>query len=188
MRRAGLLELQQHIRRIVVERRPIRPERVPHDRVGGDADRVIAGQHIAAPDLLGRHVAERALEVVEQRVVVADVREHVHRGAGVHRVVADERDVDATGLERLTNLDGDHRGSFNAQFSRFVDVSSTLSTPPQTRLRAADGKVISVLALRVTDGKISEIFSIVNPDKLAHIGGVADVAELLRLRGSSKPN
>src|SRR4051812_8988151 len=65
---------------------------------------------------------------------------------------------------------------------------ASVNGQPGVVFRSADGKVISVLAFRVTDGKVSEIFSVVNPDKLRHIGEVADVAELLRLRGSSKAN
>ena len=51
----------------------------------------------------------------------------------------------------------------------------------------ADGQVISVVTLKVTDGKVSEIFSIVNPDKLKRVGQVADVAALMRLRGPARP-
>jgi RNA polymerase sigma-70 factor (ECF subfamily) len=64
---------------------------------------------------------------------------------------------------------------------------ATVNGQPGAVFRTADGKVISALSLRVTDGKVSEIYSVVNPDKLRHIGEVADVAELMRLRGSSAP-
>jgi RNA polymerase sigma-70 factor (TIGR02957 family) len=46
------------------------------------------------------------------------------------------------------------------------------------------GKLINVLALDVADGQIQAVRSIVNPDKLRHLGPVADVSELLR--GSSR--
>jgi RNA polymerase sigma-70 factor (ECF subfamily) len=45
-----------------------------------------------------------------------------------------------------------------------------------------DGLVISVVSVDVVDGKVSEIRSIVNPDKLRHVGEVADLAALIRLR------
>lgn len=54
---------------------------------------------------------------------------------------------------------------------------------PGAILRTADGQVVSVLALVVRDGRVSEIHSIVNPDKLRHVGEPADVYALLRLRG-----
>src|SRR3954447_16748211 len=64
---------------------------------------------------------------------------------------------------------------------------ATVNGQPGGVLRTADGKVISVVAVKVTDGKVSEIFSIVNPEKLRHVGQVADLAELMRLRGSARP-
>jgi RNA polymerase sigma-70 factor (TIGR02957 family) len=44
----------------------------------------------------------------------------------------------------------------------------------------ADGAVISVMALGFTEGQVSSVSSIVNPDKLRHVGPVADIAALLR--------
>jgi len=40
----------------------------------------------------------------------------------------------------------------------------------------AEGRVISVLALDITDGVIQAIHSVVNPDKLGHLGPVSDLA------------
>jgi RNA polymerase sigma-70 factor, ECF subfamily len=58
---------------------------------------------------------------------------------------------------------------------------------PGAIFRTASGEVVSVLMLKVTDGKVSEVFSVVNPDKLQHLGDVADVSALMRLRGRSAP-
>jgi RNA polymerase sigma-70 factor (ECF subfamily) len=44
----------------------------------------------------------------------------------------------------------------------------------------ADGKLIGVISLDIADGEIQAIHSIVNPEKLGHLGPVADVKELLR--------
>jgi RNA polymerase sigma-70 factor (TIGR02957 family) len=44
----------------------------------------------------------------------------------------------------------------------------------------ADGEVISVIALGISEGQISSVSSIVNPDKLRHVGPVADLTRLLR--------
>ena len=44
----------------------------------------------------------------------------------------------------------------------------------------ADGAVISVMVLGVAEGQILSVSSIVNPDKLRHLGPVADLAALLR--------
>jgi RNA polymerase sigma-70 factor (TIGR02957 family) len=43
-----------------------------------------------------------------------------------------------------------------------------------------EGRVISVMALDIADGQVRGVSSIVNPDKLAHIGPVADVRELMK--------
>ena len=44
----------------------------------------------------------------------------------------------------------------------------------------ADGKLIGVMSLDIADGQIQAIRSIVNPEKLDHLGPVADAKELLR--------
>jgi RNA polymerase sigma-70 factor (TIGR02957 family) len=43
-----------------------------------------------------------------------------------------------------------------------------------------EGRLINVMALDIADGRIQEIRSVVNPDKLHHLGEVADINELLR--------
>jgi RNA polymerase sigma-70 factor (ECF subfamily) len=55
---------------------------------------------------------------------------------------------------------------------------------PGAVIRTTTGEVISVVSLAIAGGKVTEIHSIVNPDKLRHVGDVANVAELLR-EGSS---
>ena len=59
---------------------------------------------------------------------------------------------------------------------------ATVNGQPGAVFKTADGLVISVVALDVVDGKVSEIRSIVNPDKLRHIGELANIAELLDVR------
>jgi RNA polymerase sigma-70 factor, ECF subfamily len=53
---------------------------------------------------------------------------------------------------------------------------------PGAVIRAGDGSVASVLALDIAGGRVQAIRSIVNPDKLHHLGRVADVKALLRER------
>jgi RNA polymerase sigma-70 factor (ECF subfamily) len=43
-----------------------------------------------------------------------------------------------------------------------------------------EGRIISVMALDIAGGRVQGIRSIVNPDKLRHLGPVADVAALLK--------
>ncbi|MFI6284724.1 RNA polymerase sigma-70 factor [Streptomyces sp. NPDC051018] len=45
---------------------------------------------------------------------------------------------------------------------------------PGAVFRDRDGKVLNILALDVLDGRIQTIRSVINPDKLAHLGPVAD--------------
>jgi RNA polymerase sigma-70 factor (TIGR02957 family) len=53
---------------------------------------------------------------------------------------------------------------------------------PGAMLLDGEGRVIGVLALEVQGGYIRSISSIVNPDKLSHLGPVADLRALLRPR------
>ena len=51
---------------------------------------------------------------------------------------------------------------------------------PGALTRDQDGRIISVLAFDIADGQIQAINGIVNPDKLARIGPVADMRSFLR--------
>jgi RNA polymerase sigma-70 factor (TIGR02957 family) len=53
---------------------------------------------------------------------------------------------------------------------------------PGAVFRAVDGRVISVVVLGIAAGEITSVSSIVNPDKLRHLGEVADLGALLRGR------
>jgi RNA polymerase sigma-70 factor (TIGR02957 family) len=65
---------------------------------------------------------------------------------------------------------------------RRVDVNGQ----PGAVVRDPDGKVISVVALDVAEGRVQGVRSVVNPDKLRHLGPVADLRALLR-RASRSP-
>jgi RNA polymerase sigma-70 factor (ECF subfamily) len=55
---------------------------------------------------------------------------------------------------------------------------------PGAILWTADDRVLGVVALEIVGGRIQEIHNVVNPDKLGHLGPVADLnAEFRRLRG-----
>jgi RNA polymerase sigma-70 factor (ECF subfamily) len=51
---------------------------------------------------------------------------------------------------------------------------------PGAVLRDRDGRVLSALTLDVLDGRIQTIRSVINPDKLGHVGPVADAWALKR--------
>jgi RNA polymerase sigma-70 factor (ECF subfamily) len=47
-----------------------------------------------------------------------------------------------------------------------------------------EGLIVSVMTIDVLDGVVQAVRSIINPEKLSHLGAVADVRTLLRARGS----
>jgi RNA polymerase sigma-70 factor (ECF subfamily) len=51
---------------------------------------------------------------------------------------------------------------------------------PGAIFRDADGKVLSTIALDILDGRIQAIRSVQNPDKLGHVGPVADAWAVAR--------
>ncbi|MEU7576533.1 RNA polymerase sigma-70 factor [Streptomyces sp. NPDC041068] len=55
-----------------------------------------------------------------------------------------------------------------------------LNGQPGAIFRDRDGKVLHTLALDVLDGRIQAIRSVINPDKLGHVGPVADPWEVHR--------
>jgi RNA polymerase sigma-70 factor (TIGR02957 family) len=56
---------------------------------------------------------------------------------------------------------------------------ASINGQPGAEYVDADGKLIGIMALDIAGGKIQAIRSIVNPEKLEHLGPVADVKELL---------
>jgi RNA polymerase sigma-70 factor (ECF subfamily) len=47
---------------------------------------------------------------------------------------------------------------------------------------APEGELISVFVLDIAEGTIQTVWSVINPDKLGHLGDVADVRALLQER------
>ncbi len=56
---------------------------------------------------------------------------------------------------------------------------------PGAVFRDATGRVINVMALDVLDGRVQVIRSVINPDKLQHLGPVADAWALMREAGGN---
>jgi RNA polymerase sigma-70 factor (TIGR02957 family) len=63
-----------------------------------------------------------------------------------------------------------------------VEINGT----PGALLLDGDGRLVGVWALEIAGGEIVALNSIVNPDKLAHLGPVADTRALLRLAASRR--
>jgi RNA polymerase sigma-70 factor (ECF subfamily) len=62
-----------------------------------------------------------------------------------------------------------------------MDVT-TVNGQPGAIFWMPTGEIASVMMLHVSGGKVSEIFSVVNPDKLRHIGEPADLSAVMRRR------
>jgi RNA polymerase sigma-70 factor (TIGR02957 family) len=165
---------------------------------------------VGKTDSAVRQLAVRARRQVDERRVRFDAsREQRDRLAD--RFFAAVQEGDLEGLETLlaedVELHGDGGGKVpalaRALFGR-SRVARTLRNWTRVSARVAritlrrvdvngqpgavlldpEGDVIGVMALDVADGQVQGIRSIVNPDKLRHVGRVADVAALLR-RASS---
>jgi RNA polymerase sigma-70 factor (ECF subfamily) len=53
---------------------------------------------------------------------------------------------------------------------------------PGAILRDEQGRITNVFVLDIADGAVQTVRSVINPDKLHHLGPVADVRALLRRR------
>jgi RNA polymerase sigma-70 factor (ECF subfamily) len=68
-----------------------------------------------------------------------------------------------------------------------------LNGQPGAIFRDRDGKIINTWTIDIADGRIQAIRAMLNPDKLAHLGPVADAwavlreARMTRMPGSEQP-
>jgi RNA polymerase sigma-70 factor (ECF subfamily) len=58
---------------------------------------------------------------------------------------------------------------------------------PGALLKTADGALLIVVSLDIIDGRVHEIHNILNPEKLDHLGPVADANELMRAARGAQP-
>jgi RNA polymerase sigma-70 factor (ECF subfamily) len=58
---------------------------------------------------------------------------------------------------------------------------------PGAVVRDREGRVVSVFALDIAEGLVQTIRSVINPDKLHHLGQVADAYALAREAGRRRP-
>jgi len=81
-----------------------------------------------------------------------------------------------SGRERVLRLLGGlfRRGRFLGGSHRLAWVNGQ----PGAVTYDAEGRIVNVFELEVTDGVVQTIRSVVNPDKLGHLGPVSDVARL----------
>jgi RNA polymerase sigma-70 factor (ECF subfamily) len=68
------------------------------------------------------------------------------------------------------------------RFGGFTICRAEVNGQPGALSFGPDGKLISVLSLEIAGGEVQAIRSVVNPDKLVHLGPVGDFRALLRTR------
>ena len=70
-----------------------------------------------------------------------------------------------------------------ARFGGFTSRRAEVNGQPGALFVDREGRLAGVMILDIADGQIQAVSSIVNPDKLRHLGPVADLRALLRERG-----
>jgi len=68
------------------------------------------------------------------------------------------------------------------RFGGFALRRAEVNGQPGALFVDSEGRLAGVMALDIADGQIQAVSSIVNPDKLGHLGPVADLRALLRER------
>jgi RNA polymerase sigma-70 factor (ECF subfamily) len=69
-----------------------------------------------------------------------------------------------------------------SRFGGFTSRREEVNGQPGALFFDREGKLAGVMILDVADGQIQAVRSIVNPDKLQHLGPVSDLRALLRNR------
>jgi RNA polymerase sigma-70 factor (ECF subfamily) len=88
------------------------------------------------------------------------------------------------GVERVARLFaglGRQMGEVGATFER-----RTINAQPAAIVLGPDGAVVTVWVLDVVDGRVGAVRSVINPEKLGHLGPVADVRALAAARWRSR--
>jgi RNA polymerase sigma-70 factor (ECF subfamily) len=86
--------------------------------------------------------------------------------------------VPIAGVERVARLLANVGNQIRAVDGR-IELRE-VNGQPGALVLARDGRLINVLALDIAVGSIQTVRSVINPDKLGHLGLVADALELLR--------
>ena len=63
---------------------------------------------------------------------------------------------------------------------------SQVNGQPGARVLTGDGELINVITVDVADGQVQHLWSVINPDKLRHLGPLADREQLLERRRQAR--
>src|ERR687895_472075 len=162
---ANARQLATRARRHVKERRPrFEATREQHERL---ADRFFAAMGDGDMEALEAMLAEDVVLAGDGGGKAPALARALHGARRVARV--------------LSNW-GRQSWRFGATSMRRVEVNGQ----PGALVLDAEDQVISVIALDIAEGRVQGVRGIVNPEKLGHLGPVADVRALLR-RASRAP-
>jgi RNA polymerase sigma-70 factor (TIGR02957 family) len=103
-------------------------------------------------------------------------RDVVLRGDGGGKVPALARALQGANRVARTLINWGRQGEGSGAYMRRAEVNGQ----PGAVVVTADGAVISVISLDVGEGEIVAVNSVVNPEKLAHLGRVGDMRAVLR--------
>ena len=80
---------------------------------------------------------------------------------------------------------GAHAAGVGARGRRFGGATVrpvVVNGQPGAITRDSEGRLINVFALQIADGRVQALSSVVNPDKLGHLGPLTDYAALIKRR------
>jgi len=137
-----------------------------------------------------RQVALRARRQIEARRPRFDASRE-EREEIVRRFFAAADEGDSAGLLELLSEDVVLYGDGGRTLRNWVRVGAQVGVvrepawvngQPGARFLTADGELLNVVAFDILDGRVQAVRSIVNPEKLGHLGPLADIPVLLANR------
>jgi RNA polymerase sigma-70 factor (TIGR02957 family) len=158
----------QNARQLVTRARRHVEERRPRFEASHEQQEQLATRFFAAAE-------EGDLEALEE-LLAHDVVLH---GDGGGKAPAIKRALHGRARVARTLIAGLRAGS---RFGGFTSHREEVNGQPGALFFDREGRLGGVMILDVADGQIQGVSSIVNPDKLRHLGPVADLRALLRER------
>jgi RNA polymerase sigma-70 factor (TIGR02957 family) len=157
---------EQNARQLAVRARRHVEERRPRFEASREQRELLASRFFAA-------AGQGDLEALEQLLA----RDVVLHGDGGGNVPAIARPLHGRSRVARTLLAWARASArFGGVTVRRVDVNGQ----PGAMVLDPEDRLINVMALDIADGQIQAVNSLVNPDKLGHLGPLADMRELLR--------